>query len=163
VVGCHSNISAAGVPPEVMRAVLQERSDDVALAVQSAMELAGEVEADTESLLPQVLTALSRPTRLVKGKQQEAQGEVDSTLLTADDEKKLWTTLNTVKQQIEPGMSIGAWLQAVSALVEPVDSFFTNVLVMDKDERVRSNRLALSRAVAEVSKGVVDLAELPGF
>jgi glycyl-tRNA synthetase len=151
------------VPPEVTRAVLQERSDDAALAVQSAMELAREVEANSASLLPQVLTALSRPTRLVKGKQKEAKGEVDSTLFTSDDEKKLWVTLKSVREQIKPGMSVGEWLQAVSALVEPIDSFFSNVLVMDKDESVRCNRLALSRAVAELSTGVVDLAELPGF
>ena len=154
---------AAGVPPEVTRAVLQERADDAALAVQSAMELRQEVQAGAESLLPKVLTALSRPTRLVRGKQEEAKGEVDSTLFTSDDEKELWATLQAVREQVEPGMGVGAWLQAVSVLVQPVDAFFTNVLVMDKDEGVRRNRLALSRAVAEVSKGVVDLAELPGF
>lgn len=155
--------NAAGVPPEVTRAVLHERSDDASLAVQSAIDLGQEVQADAESLLPQVLTALSRPTRLVRGEQDEAKGEVDSSLFTSDDEKKLWATLQAVREQIEPGMGVGAWLKAVSVLVEPVDSFFTNVMVMDKDESVRCNRLALSRAVAEVSNGVVELAELPGF
>lgn len=151
------------MPPEVVRAVLQERSDDAALAVQSAKELAQEVEADAESLLPQVLTALSRPSRLVRGKREESQVEVDSALFSSDDEKKLWATLQAVREQIKPGMGVGAWLQAVSVLVEPVDSFFMNVLVMDKDESVRCNRLALSRAVAEVADGVVSLEELPGF
>ena len=154
---------AAGVPPEVTRAVLQERAEDAALAVQSALELTEEVQAGADSLLPKVLTALSRPTRLVRGKQDEAKGEVDSTLFTSDDEKELWARLQTVRGQVEPGMGVGAWLKAVSELVQPVDSFFTNVLVMDKDEAVRRNRLSLSRAVAEVSSGVVDLAELPGF
>lgn len=151
------------MPPEVARAVLQQRSDNSALAVLSAEELKQEAQAEQESLLPQVLTVLSRPTRLVRGKQDEAQGDVDSSLFANDDEKKLWATLQDVREQVTPGMSVKTWLKAVSVLAEPVDTFFTNVLVMDKDENVRRNRLALCREVAEVSKGVVDLSELPGF
>ena len=34
---------------------------------------------------------------------------------------------------------------------------------MCEDEAVRSNRLALLSSVAGVTKGVVDLSQLPGF
>jgi glycyl-tRNA synthetase len=51
----------------------------------------------------------------------------------------------------------------VQPLVAPIDAFFDKVFVMCEDEKVRNNRLALLRDVAGVTKGFVDLSQLPGF
>lgn len=152
----------AGVPAEAARAVLNERSDDVAQAVVSARELAAELQAGDASPLPVVTTALSRPTRLVRGKDGGA-AAVDAALLSCEEEERLWEAVQEVKGQLHAEMGVKQWVGVVSALVGPVDDFFTNVLVMAEDDAVRANRLALSREVAGVSEGFVDLAELPGF
>ena len=45
----------------------------------------------------------------------------------------------------------------------PITAFFDAVLVMDKDEALRRNRLALLRRVADLAAGIVDLSKLQGF
>lgn len=151
------------MPAEAARAVLNERSDDVAQAVVSARELAAELAAGEASPLPAVTTALSRPTRLVRGKAAGDGAAVDPALFSCDEEKQLWQAVQEVKGKLHAEMGVKEWAGTVVALVEPVDAFFTNVLVMAEDDAVRANRLALSKAVAGVSQGFVDLAELPGF
>jgi len=54
-------------------------------------------------------------------------------------------------------------MQVAVKLEEPVTQFFDNVFVMAKDERVRSNRIALLQQLAAFTDGIVDLRELPGF
>eukprot|EP00892_Ulva_mutabilis_P006376 jgi/Ulvmu1/410/UM001_0417.1 len=152
-----------GVPAEAARAVLNEQSDDVARAVASARELAAELRAGDASPLPAVTTALSRPTRLVRGKDAAAGAAVDEALLSCEEERRLWEVVQAVKGQLHGEMGVKEWVGVVSAVVGPVDEFFTNVLVMADDDAVRANRLALSQEVASVSEGFVDLAELPGF
>lgn len=143
--------------------MLNERSDDAAQAVVSARELAAELQAGEASPLPAVTTALSRPTRLVRGKAGADGAAVNPELLSCEEEKQLWEAVQAVKTKLHAEMGLKEWAGVVVALVEPVDAFFTNVLVMAEDDAVRANRLALSREVASVSQGFVDLAELPGF
>jgi glycyl-tRNA synthetase len=51
----------------------------------------------------------------------------------------------------------------VEPVAGPVDAFFDTVFVMCEDAAVRANRLALLREVAALPRGVLDLAQLPGF
>jgi glycyl-tRNA synthetase beta subunit len=48
-------------------------------------------------------------------------------------------------------------------LVDPITSFFDQVLVMDEDEAVRQNRLALLQDIRDLTKGYADFSELQGF
>jgi len=43
-----------------------------------------------------------------------------------------------------------------------VDAFFDQVMVMDPDEKLRANRLALLAELAGLFAGVADLSRLPG-
>jgi glycyl-tRNA synthetase beta chain len=43
-----------------------------------------------------------------------------------------------------------------------VDTFFDEVMVMDPDERLRANRLALLEELRGLFAGVADLSRLPG-
>jgi glycyl-tRNA synthetase beta chain len=57
----------------------------------------------------------------------------------------------------------GRYVEALRSLVslrEPVDAFFNGVMVMDKDENVRANRLALLSTVVHRFKRVADLSLL---
>ena len=56
-----------------------------------------------------------------------------------------------------------AFLAACEGLVAPIDAYFDKVFVMAEDEGVRRSRLALLRDVAGLARGVLDLAQLPGF
>ncbi len=56
----------------------------------------------------------------------------------------------------------GAALTALAGLHEPVDRFFTDVMVMADDEAVRQRRLELLGAVRHAFRAVADLSHLPG-
>jgi glycyl-tRNA synthetase beta subunit len=68
---------------------------------------------------------------------------------------------------IYKGVSEVQRIRGGRAQVEPVagavDAFFDTVFVMCDDAAVRANRLALLREVAALPRGVLDLAQLPGF
>lgn len=143
--------------------MLAERRDDPALAVASADELAAELAVGPASALPAVLQSLSRPVRLLRGKDVDPARAVDERLFEGSDERALWSTYLAVRESVHEGIGCKAWLAAVEPIVQPVDSFFTNVFVMADDERVRDNRLAIVRDLARLSSGVLALEELPGF
>ncbi|KAF8057144.1 EDD1 [Scenedesmus sp. PABB004] len=162
----------SGVPPEAVRAVLAERGDDPALAAATAAQLQAALSAGEAGALRGVMTALSRPTRIVRGKAvPDASIAVDPALFEADEERGLHAALLATRAALDAASaaaggappSVDAWLAAAGGLVAPIDAFFDKVFVMCEDEGVRANRLALLRDVAGVTAGFVDLSQLPGF
>ena len=71
-------------------------------------------------------------------------GNVDSALFAAQEEGELLSAYeNAVTARAEGADP----LTAEQALAKAIDAFFDAVMVMDKDERVRANRLALLKAI----------------
>ena len=71
-------------------------------------------------------------------------GNVDSALFAAQEEGELLSAYeNAVTARAEGADP----LAAEQALAKAIDAFFDAVMVMDKDERVRANRLALLKAI----------------
>ena len=56
----------------------------------------------------------------------------------------------------------GVSLSLLATLRSAIDSFFDRVMVMDQDQILRHNRLALLRAVQAAFGAVADLSRLPG-
>ena len=54
----------------------------------------------------------------------------------------------------------GAALEKIASLRPLVDGFFESVLVMDPDERIRENRLALLTMVARLFEGIADFSKI---
>lgn len=146
-----------------MRAVLAERGANPTLAHDTAQALTAEIAAGEGSSLPAVMQALSRPTRIVRGKADEAAATVDEALLECDEERALHAALRSVHGRMRAGMPLREWLQVARELEAPIGRFFDNVFVMADDAALRGNRLALLRNVAAIASGVLDPAELPGF
>jgi glycyl-tRNA synthetase len=111
------------------------------------------------------MTALSRPTRIVRGKEIDASWTVDPAKFENDEERKLHAAYAEAAGKLRGGGAQGVdeFLAAAGGLVAPIDAFFDKVFVMCEDEGVRRNRLALLRDVANLTKGFFDLAQLPGF
>lgn len=153
--------------------MLAERGDDPALAASTATQLQAALDAGDNSPLKSVMTALSRPTRIVRGKTVDESVSVDPDLFEHTEEKQLYAAYDAVAQQLQAGagssssrgssLDVAGWLAAAHGLVAPIDAFFDKVFVMCEDEKVRANRLALLRDVAGITQGFVDLSQLPGF
>ncbi|KAL1535783.1 Glycine--tRNA ligase, chloroplastic/mitochondrial 2 [Salvia divinorum] len=149
-----------GISPDVVRSVLAERGNLPCLAARSAhkMKILSEGE-----LLPKIIEAYSRPTRIVRGKEATHDLEVDEAAFETVEESNLWSTFTLLRSKIHSDMEVDDFVEASSCLLQPLEDFFNNVFVMVEDERIRKNRLALLRNISLLPKGIVDLSILPGF
>jgi glycyl-tRNA synthetase beta chain len=88
---------------------------------------------------------------------------VDESLLAEDAEKKLYETLSSLSQTVEPMFAAGdyeAALTKLSSLRDPVDAFFDSVMVMADDEAVKNNRIALLNNMNQLFLRAADLSRL---
>jgi glycyl-tRNA synthetase beta chain len=87
----------------------------------------------------------------------------DAALMTQPEEKKLASTFGSLKPQVEKAFKnldyTGA-LKALASLKAPVDAFFDKVMVMDKDPRVRANRIGFLGTLHGTMNRVADLSKL---
>ena len=59
--------------------------------------------------------------------------------------------------------SVATFVASLQELQPAISRFFDEVLVMDEDESVRHNRLALLQRIAALADGIADLSYLEGF
>lgn len=88
--------------------------------------------------------------------------EVDEALL-GDAERVLLEAISAAEASVTSALSARDFpgvISALAALREPIDAFFDEVMVMDEDERLRANRLALLNRFAAVFSGIADLGAM---
>jgi len=93
---------------------------------------------------------------------QEA-GVIDETLFEAPEEKALFEAYQKARNRIEALTDLQDYvgvMEVVAEISAPIDAFFTAVMVMVDDEKVRNNRLALLRAITGLTTGIVDLSKI---
>lgn len=107
-----------------------------------------------------MLTSFTRAYNLVK---KAAQGTVDPTFFTDDSEKDLYERLSTVQKEIIDMAGKKQYkkiISALSTLAGPLDRFFTAVMVMVEDEKIRNNRLGLLNLLVEMTRSIGDLSKI---
>ncbi|KAK1274219.1 hypothetical protein QJS04_geneDACA012516 [Acorus gramineus] len=149
-----------GINSEIVRSVLVERANWPSLAAQSAIKMEALSKGE---LLPKVVEAYSRPTRIIRGKDMDVDSEVNEAAFETDEERALWNAFLEVRTKIHPGIEIDEFVNTSLQLQQPLEDFFNHVFVMVDDERVRKNRLSLLKKIADIPKGIADLSVLPGF
>lgn len=119
------------------------------------------------SSLPEAQSLASANKRVSNILQKEVQtGEripVDSTLFRADAERHLADVLEKQKAYVTPLFKAREYTRGLESLAgckSAIDGFFDAVLVMDEDLLVRSNRIALLRALRELFLEVADISHL---
>jgi len=100
-----------------------------------------------------------RTNNILKNKVLSRQ-KVNEELLSEDAEKTLHIALQRIEAGI-PADTIEAELNMLADLRRPVDRFFTDVMVMVDDDRIRNNRLALLVRLRELLLLVADFSCLP--
>ncbi|MCK7506920.1 MAG: DALR anticodon-binding domain-containing protein [Desulfobacterales bacterium] len=89
--------------------------------------------------------------------------QVDVNLLSHDAEIKLFSALENIKLRVEKGIAekdFNTALNKLAALRPPVDNFFDHVMVMDKDEKIRINRLALLSEISALFHKIADFSKI---
>jgi glycyl-tRNA synthetase beta chain len=90
-------------------------------------------------------------------------GQIDVGLLSADAEINLFSSFDNIKTRVEKGIAeedFSTALNKLAALRPPVDAFFDNVMVMDKDEKVRFNRLSLLAEISALFHKIADFSKI---
>ncbi len=89
--------------------------------------------------------------------------ELNPYFLIAEEEKNLYNAMAEKKQKLDEYLKNAQFLDALNyleTLCPVINNFFDRVLVMDKDEKIRKNRLALLQELAQVLRSVADLSKL---
>lgn len=151
-------LSDNGIRYDIIDAVLSAGTDDVYDTYLRATALAQFSGAPD---MQKAVQALTRAGNLAKGAVPAA--AVDTGLFTAEAEAELYTAYTNAKEAVDgahAARDYGAVLKAVSGLAEPVNKFFDAVMVMDKDEKIRNNRLALLKAIIALTDGFADVSKI---
>jgi len=111
---------------------------------------------------PSLVAANKRIANILK----QADGvpaEFDAALFTQTEETGLAEAFAAVQPGFESAFRAGDYteaLRALAALKAPVDAFFDKVLVMDKDERVKQNRIGFLGKLHATMNRIADLSKL---
>ncbi len=71
-----------------------------------------------------------------------------------------YTSTKSAVESLVSGEDFEGAIDALTELAAPIDAFFDNVMVMDKDEAIKDNRLALLRGVDGIIREVADFTKL---
>ncbi|RWL04191.1 MAG: glycine--tRNA ligase subunit beta [Mesorhizobium sp.] len=143
----------------------QSQNDDLLQIVRRVLALGSFLDTeDGRNLLAGTKRAANILAAEEKKKTTIAEN-VEPALFREDTEKSLFAAVNQAEK--EAGQAIhnedfSAAMLALSALREPVDSFFERVLVNDEDQAVRANRLALLARIRAATDQVADFSKIAG-
>lgn len=88
---------------------------------------------------------------------------LDSSLLGQAEEKELFNLLENIRPEVAKLSADGDFerlLNLLATLKEPIDSFFEAVLVMDKEDRIKENRIKLLNLAAATYESFADFSHL---
>ncbi len=89
--------------------------------------------------------------------------KVDTALFITDAERNLYAAANEILQQITASIAKNDYnlaLKEMARLRPPVDAFFDGVMVMDKDEKVKFNRLSLLAEISATFHKIADFSKI---
>jgi glycyl-tRNA synthetase beta chain len=154
-----------GARHDLIDAMITPQSDDLLSIVRRVEALGAFLDTeDGKNLLAGTKRAANILSAEEKKKTAIAES-VDPAKFTTPQEKALFAALNQAEseaaQAIQKEDFSGA-MRALSALREPVDSFFEGVLVNDEDAAIRANRLALLARSRAATGEVADFSKIAG-
>jgi glycyl-tRNA synthetase len=149
-----------GFPHDVVSAVLADRGYDPYRAAVAARELADLVVVPD---WPEILVAYARTKRIVRGLAEVY--PLAPERYAVDAERALHAAWRAAARRLEetPDRPVSVLGQILRDLREPINRYFTEVLVMADDPDLRRARLALVQRVAALPDGIADLSQLQGF
>ncbi len=151
-------VEQKGLAADCVDAALAAGADDVPDAAARAAAVAHlRDRPDFEPLA----VAFKRVGNILKG--EKAAGEPDRARFAHASESALWDAFTGARGRVQELLGRREYdraLNELAALKPAVDKFFDDVLVMDKDPAVKSNRLALLGAVNGTFLKIADFRQL---
>jgi glycyl-tRNA synthetase beta chain len=151
------HFTSEGFRYDVADAVLEGELNDL-VATETAARILSELIGS--KTLDDVLTGFERCFNLSKNAKD---GLVDATKFVHKSENKLLAAAETGEAAYEKYENVGnvlSYLKSLAAMRPAIDKYFDDVLVMDKDAKVRANRLSLLRKIARLYLAVADFSKI---
>jgi glycyl-tRNA synthetase beta chain len=141
-------------PQDFVEAVISAEYDDIIEAKKRIEALSDFRKShDFDSLA----TAFKRVVNIVKG---QPRGTVNPELFI-ELEKQLYQSYLDVNRHVEKSArDYKETLSQMRSLKEPIDKYFTDVLVMDKNEHIRLNRLSMLWEVRDLFFKIADFSKI---
>lgn len=150
-------LADAGIRYDVVDAVFVTVDDiyGVFLRAQAVNEA---VKQDMEK----TIQAFVRTGNIAR-KAEDVQAAVEAGLLAEQVEKDLYKAYEAAASKVEKKIAAQDYAGAIatlSQLAAPIDAFFDGVMVMDKDEKIKNNRLGLLKLVDNLICQVADFSKI---
>ena len=150
-------LADAGIRYDVVEAVFVTVDDiyGVFLRAQAVNEA---VKQDMEK----TIQAFVRTGNIAR-KAEDVQAAVEADLLAEQVEKDLCKAYEAAASKVEKEVAAQDYAGAIatlSQLAAPIDAFFDGVMVMDKDEKIKNNRLGLLKLVDNLICQVADFSKI---
>ncbi len=147
-----------GIRYDIIDAVLAVDSDGDVVDVKRRIKAMEELY--NQPIFRKILNSSSRVLNLSKNIEE---AEINKLLLKEKAELKLYHNYESIYPQVKEFICNKDYKKAfklLGNLCEPVDEFFDQVLVMDKDKHIRKNRIALIKKIGILFNQVADLSKI---
>lgn len=141
-----------GVRYDLVDAALAVGIDDISQAEKRVQAL--HVLQTREDFLPTVIVC-TRPINIAKDFEG---GDVDPDLFREEAERELWSAYQEVLAEADRVNLTELFALISERLRAPIDRYFDDVLVMDEDEKLRRNRLAICWNLAQLFRRIADFS-----
>src|SRR5208283_3776432 len=149
---------ANGYPYDAVSSVLHFIKDEPLFAVKERLDAL--VKFKAEGAYDSFLLALKRINNIAPG------GNVpgpDKELFVQEEEKSLFQETEARTAKVNSLVKKHLYYNAVKVLqelTEPINRFFDKVLIMDKNEEIKQNRLSLLKTIQQLADQIADFSRL---
>ena len=151
-------LSEQGHAHEIIWAILNEQGQNPVRALVGIAELEKWVQHDDWEYLLDTYARCKRMVRELKPLELRADE------FTEEAENDLFKAYYKLSHRLHPGEhNVDRFMAAFMNLAPHITVFFDNILIMDEDQKVRENRLALLQHIAGMAHNYLDFTQMPGF
>lgn len=146
-----------GIRYDVIDAVLSSNINDISDMHLRATELNNWLDKDE---LVEMLTAFNRVSTLA---QKSESSKVDKDLLKEEAEINLYNEFKNTKEKVDTLLKDKKYSEALdsfASLRQSIDYMFDSVMIMDKDESIKNNRLGLLKQIYDTMLSICDLSKI---
>lgn len=146
-----------GIRYDVIDAILSSNINDISDMHLRAIELNSWLDKDE---LVEMLTAFNRVSTLA---QKSESSKVDKDLLKEEAEINLYNEFKNTKEKVDTLLKDKKYSEALdsfASLRQSIDYMFDSVMIMDKDESIKNNRLGLLKQIYDTMLSICDLSKI---